>query len=246
MLKRTLRRAVWGSPSIYFGLLALIRTAGRRNLLPDGLATPEAYRREDLVGPSTDIVIEGFPRSGNSYAINAMEIAQKEPLSIAHHFHVPAQVVYACRRSIPTLVIIRSAVDAVVSLKIRTPSLSLREGLLDWISFHRCILPLKGRFLAARFEDVISDFGRVTEQLNLMFGSRFGVFEHSPENVAEAFRRIEEWNATKHGGRVDESQIARPSEARKELKERLLLELQEKKYQHLITRADSLYRKLIT
>jgi len=55
------------------------------------------YRLRDgyadrLVTDATDLCVEGFPRSANSFAVGAFEHAQPEPLSIAHHNHVPAPV----------------------------------------------------------------------------------------------------------------------------------------------------------
>ncbi len=126
-LKRDLKRALWGIPSIY----RLLRFAGRLGFVPSDFASPEAYRTNGLVNRDTELVIEGFPRSGNSFAVIAMMLAQKNPLRIAHHFHVPAQIIYACRHKIPVLVILRKASDAIISQKIRTPSGKLEQGLRD-------------------------------------------------------------------------------------------------------------------
>ena len=48
------------------------------------LALPIARRRHGVpVGPSTEVVIEGFPRSGTSFAVAAFRIAQRRPVEIA-------------------------------------------------------------------------------------------------------------------------------------------------------------------
>ena len=70
------------------------------------------------VTPDKLVVIEGFPRSGNSFARRAFIMAQDETFDvtrIAHHLHVPAQVIRAARWRIPTLVLIRRPKDAVLS-----------------------------------------------------------------------------------------------------------------------------------
>ena len=82
-------------PAIYFNLYRLLRT--RENF-------------ERAVTPDTQLVIEGFPRSGNTFARRAFVMAQDERFDktrIARHLHVPAQVVRAARWQIPTLVLIR-------------------------------------------------------------------------------------------------------------------------------------------
>ncbi len=76
---------VGGHPTVYFGLYRLLRT------------------RQDLsraVTSNKQVVIEGFPRSGNSFARRASIMAQNETFDatrIAHHLHVPAQVVRAAQ-----------------------------------------------------------------------------------------------------------------------------------------------------
>jgi hypothetical protein len=94
-LEKWLQIYAGAHPAIYFNLFRLLRT--RRSV-------------ERLVTPDTQLVIEGFPRSGNSFARRAFVMAQNESshkTRIAHHIHVPAQVVRAARWRIPTLVLIR-------------------------------------------------------------------------------------------------------------------------------------------
>jgi hypothetical protein len=50
-----------------------------------------------LVDRTTQLVIEGFPRSGNTFAVVAFEQAQRQSVRIAHHLHAPAQVMLAAR-----------------------------------------------------------------------------------------------------------------------------------------------------
>src|SRR5215210_2906944 len=56
--------------------------------------------RDLLVARRTQIVIEGFPRSGNTFAVVAFEQAQRESVRVAHHLHMPAQVIRAAQWSI--------------------------------------------------------------------------------------------------------------------------------------------------
>lgn len=59
-----------------------------------------------LVNEDTDIVIEGYPRSANTFAVAAFEITQGKPVKIARHTHAVAQLKRATRLKKPTLVII--------------------------------------------------------------------------------------------------------------------------------------------
>src|SRR2546427_7470725 len=60
-----------------------------------------------LAGPGTDILIEGFPRSANSFSVAAFRLAQGPPVEVAHHTHAPANAIAAFRRHIPALILIR-------------------------------------------------------------------------------------------------------------------------------------------
>src|SRR4051794_35640317 len=61
---------------------------------------------------TTDIVIEGFPRSGNTFAVVAFRLAQSRAMQVAHHLHIPAQLLWADRVGMPSMVLVRNPVDA--------------------------------------------------------------------------------------------------------------------------------------
>jgi hypothetical protein len=148
-----------------------------------------------LVNSDTDICIEGFPRSANSFAVAALRHAQDEPIGIAHHNHVPAPVLTAAQNGLPTLVLIRDPVEAVISNR----GLQLQIGAVEdkpmpmhvtfemhlqgWLSFYRTVERVKDRVVIAPFEDVIDDFGLIIERVNERFGTSFASFNHTPSNV---------------------------------------------------------------
>ncbi|RMG27959.1 MAG: hypothetical protein D6732_19595, partial [Methanobacteriota archaeon] len=56
------------------------------------LFAPAHLRMEKLIGARTEIVIEGYPRSANTFAVVAFRLAQNRPVKIAHHLHMEAQI----------------------------------------------------------------------------------------------------------------------------------------------------------
>ncbi len=76
---------------------------------------PNKY--ENITNQSTELVIEGFPRSANSFSVTAFRRLQQKKVNIAHHHHVPAQIIKAINLQIPILVLIRSPKDAVISYR---------------------------------------------------------------------------------------------------------------------------------
>nr|MBA2566441.1 hypothetical protein [Thermoleophilaceae bacterium] len=61
------------------------------------------FRR--VVRPSTRVVIEGFPRSANSYTFLAFR-GWNPGVRIGHHLHTPLQVTLAVRLGVPCAVLI--------------------------------------------------------------------------------------------------------------------------------------------
>ena len=137
---------------------------------------------------TTDLVLEGYPRSGNSFATHAFMSAQScFFLDIAHHSHNPARIIQAVKRSIPTLVLIRSPKDCVLSYCIYQPNLSFQLGLQQWIRFYTVIKAYKSGYVLATFDEVITDFGQIIIKINDRFNTDFDIFEHTEENVKRTF-----------------------------------------------------------
>lgn len=171
---------------------------GRWALLRRWAAHPSylayARRRHPLavIGPETELVIEGYPRSANTFSTVAFQISQPRPVRVAHHLHAPAQIIAAARRKVPVMVPVRHPRDCAISVAIRSPSVSLRQALAAYRHFHEAILPYRDACHVALFDDVVADFGRVVDGLNARFATAFTPFEHTPENVARVYALIDE------------------------------------------------------
>jgi hypothetical protein len=134
-------------PALYYG----IRHALRRN---DGLC----------VSRSTELVIEGFPRSANSTTVHGFMADQDRPVAIAHHKHHASQILRAVRWGIPAVVLVREPADTIVSLlalaeegRVRTGrsgrgnALAFSDAAWAWLCFYQAVLPLRGKVVVACF-----------------------------------------------------------------------------------------------
>jgi hypothetical protein len=196
-----------------------------------------------VVTPETQLVIEGFPRSANSFARVAFNRAQNERVRIANGLHVPAQVIRASRWRIPTLVLIRRPKDAVLSFAIRDP-ISLNLALRYYLSFYETVEAYRGAYVLGLFEEVTEDFGRVIQHLNDRFATTFSPFRHDEQNVEGVLARIERNSRKRFGEASLENKASLPFAAREEKKHVLGYELEAPKHRGLMARAQAVYDRL--
>src|SRR5215212_10123770 len=230
-LEKWLQIHAGGHPTVFFSLYRLLRT------------------RKDLtraVTPDKQVVIEGFPRSGNSFARRAFIMAQDETFDvtrIAHHLHVPAQVIRAAQWQIPTLVLIRRPRDAVLSLVIRDP-ISVDQALRYYISFYETSEKYRDAYVLGRFEEVTEDFGQVMRRMNEKFGTTFSLFSHDEENVSKLFAGMETQARKKYGETLWERKVRRPAAVRERIKDEIEYESENPRRKKLIERAEAVYDRL--
>ena len=200
----------------------------------------------EIVTSETEIVIEAFARSAQSFVVAAFRLAQEpHAVRVAHHTHSPATLIDGVRHAIPTLVIVRAPADAVLSYVIRTPAISIRGALRGYVRFHRPLLPYRDRLVVATFDQVTTDLAGVITRVNDRFGTGFGLFDPSGANVARIFGEIEADERTRVRTPTDrERAIPRPSAAREDLKGRLLGSYGSAELRTLRTEASRLYSVL--
>jgi hypothetical protein len=168
-----------------------------------------------VVGPRTDVLIEGYPRSANTFAVAAFEMAQERPVTVAHHLHAAAHVVAAVEARVPVILLVRRPEDAIASVIARKPSVDPALAARTYLRFYDGVAGVLDGCIVAEFGEVVGDFGRVIERTNARFGTSFTPFEHTEENVRRCFAEIEAGNRARSGAaRIAESAVARPSEER--------------------------------
>jgi hypothetical protein len=203
-------------------------------------------KRDPLaVQPTTQLVIEGFPRSANTFSVWAFREAQREEVRLAHHLHYPAQVVRAAQWQIPILLLIREPKDAITSLLMRRPLLPLEQALRHYISFYGIAARHRDAFVLGSFEEVVEDYGAVIERINDRFATEFSLFDHTEENVKKVYSRIEERHKAQHREEISETRVARPSATKEELKRKMNLTLEAPKHKKFLAQATIVYDHLI-
>ena len=196
------------------------------------ILSPTMTLKDGRLSSNTDICIDGYPRSANSFAVRAFREAQSHSYEIAHHSHLAGQVLGAIGMKIPTMVLIRSPLDAASSLVLRIPGTSPETAIRLYLEFHKPLVNVRNGFVLAPFEVVTSNYGILISKLNYQFGTDFQVYsnEDSDKKVFNSFPDFK-----------SDLVSSLPSESKKAEKEKLLLKCHAGKTGRLCAKAIRLY-----
>lgn len=157
-----------------------------------------------LVTPTHNVVLEGYPRSGNSFAVRAFlhSNGTEKDWAIATHFHSFAQVSLAAKWKRPTAVFVRNPREAVLSLAAHSvmknhysldDSRSLEhyfvQSLSRYIDFHKSLLSIADQVVISDFSTTTSDFSLVIKKLNQKFDTDFR-FEEDHSRIQDGVFKI--------------------------------------------------------
>lgn len=159
-----------------------------------------------IVSESSEIMIEGYPRCANSFAVRAFRHAndRNKQMKIATHLHSPAHIALAVSYGVPTVVLIRHPDGAVLSKLAKLVEFGERGmeiarltedqiALLvsyhtsRYANFYNYLGSLAQKFVASDFEETTHDFGAVITRVNSMYKTKFKLFEHTEGNVKSIF-----------------------------------------------------------
>lgn len=127
-------------------------------------------RARTFVGPQTELCIEGFPRSANSFAFNAIAAANPGLERYGRHVHTVSQVTEAVRLGIPTLLVIRAPDQAARSFLGRFSPQAAALVLEAFAAYYRAILPIADRVTVSDFETTTANLSAAVTALNARFG----------------------------------------------------------------------------
>ena len=165
----------------------------RRNLFSIQLSTiargvsPKVYLAQKGV---TGICIEGYPRSGNTFA--ALMFHKANDAHIAHHTHCTGQIARALRYGIPVAVLIRKPVDAITSSVFALGRGDIDSEIYRYLVFYRWVESRIDSVVLARFETVISDFNRVIRQVNEKYDTAFNYIKDLDGATAQVKQYLHE------------------------------------------------------
>jgi hypothetical protein len=236
------------APMSSTGLARVLIHRARREARPFIGQWPRAARRfrtGEFPTRATEVCIEGFLRSGNTFAVIAFQHAQPRQVSIAHHVHAAGAVIAAVRMGTPTIVLIRPPEESVLSYVTRWPELTIGHALRGYIRFYAPLVAYRDRFVIGRFGEVTTDLGMVIRRVNNRFGTSFAPFEPTEENLRAVRDELDRWDANtyRQGGQVELGR-GRPTEEKEAAKATLRARYRGRSLARLRSGAEGLYRTM--
>jgi len=182
---------------------------------------------ERLVTSDTELVIDGFQGSANSFATSHFKKNQTKSVKVTNHMHSPTQIIQAINQKIAVLLIIREPVGATLSLTSRWSYVSVTQALEAYIGFYTKLKPYKDYFIISTFDLTTQHLDKVVEAVNEKFNKTFDLVDVAKAN-------------TDHANRLrDPQEEAR----RKAIKQKKRDELSSAKNTQLLAQAETLYKE---
>jgi hypothetical protein len=177
----------------------------------------------------------------------AFRLAQGRKIEIAHHLHAAAQIKRAARLDVPAIVLIREPSEAILSVVVRDPHVTMRWALRSYIRFYSTVLPYLAKTVVAPFTTVTSDLASIIRTVNIRYGTAFKEFVPT-EDALNSVQQTVEWM-----GQMDSMKtgwdyrlgVALPSEQRRRAKEALRTEYLDERIKPLRLSAESLYERVM-
>lgn len=197
-----------------------------------------------LIHRNSRLVIEGFPRSANTFTVVFLEKYLTNGGHIAHHLHNPSQILLALQWNIPCIVLIREPESAVVSFIIRN-GISIKTAFNDYINFYQCILDKIENVDIVTFEEITSDPGNILRRLHENHPTLFS--RHEIQNIDQEVIFTEIEQISRHNfNKISENEVARPSKSRSLFADKIKADIRNPKYEQILHQARVVYEQIIS
>jgi hypothetical protein len=165
----------------------------------------------DALSDTTDVLIEGFPRSGNSFLVSWVGRANPD-LEIASHMHSVAHISAALRCEVPVVVVIRSPEAALASLAVFNPQVALDTQIERYRRFHEGVADLASEVIISPFPATTATPHAVVSALERRLGRP--LVQEPPGGEDEVLAEVDRRTGV-FGRGHDERRVGRPTESRR-------------------------------
>lgn len=213
------------------------------------ITRPLAKRSLIIVNNTTDIVIEGFPRSGNTYC-TALLYYLKPQVNIARHRHEIGHLIYAIELEKPIICIVREPLDSIISLHIRE-ELSIGFCVKYYLEFHRYLEQHKDKIKIIDFNVLVNNPIQVVKTINQITSFKLTETDFNEKKINDIKEIVVEMENKErefmgiHSKDIRATHLAVPTEERLKYKQEVIKKLKLKKHKKDIQKAKQIYLSLI-
>lgn len=149
------------------------------------------------------------------------------------------QVIRAVYRDVPALVLIRKPDQAIASLLVRDPSMTVESAFKWYLKFYQLLLNYRDKFITATFDELINDYAEVIQRLNAKFETQFVAPAFCDEDLERIFEKIEQIEP-------EPNKACFPSQIRRQEKAKALARVNSSSYKELLSEAQKLYEVFVS
>lgn len=176
-----------------------------------------ANRAHLVCGEETSLVVEGYPRSGNTLTVDCLNLLGGRELKIAHHTHAVENVLIGKRLGKPVVILFREPSAAILSFKIFSGK-EIEFCAKRYVDFYKKVLQFEDEFCFINFEAIVSDFNVAVRAINKYSGLDIPVSGCVSELIENA-RRLQMARAVKQHGHKHVERSGFPSKEREKMKQ---------------------------
>lgn len=151
----------------------------------------DPQNRRNRIGATTRFVIDGYPRSANTYTATAFRLANPT-VEVRALLHTPLAIAEARRRGIPALLLVRRPDQAIASYLQLLPRLSPATAIRMYCEYYEASFAHLHWVVVADFTQVTADLGGVIRRCNERYGTTFREFAASPQEQSAVKTQIRE------------------------------------------------------
>jgi len=146
--------------------------------------------RSNRVHRGTKILVDGFPRSANTWTSFAFQELVGHG-QVASHLHSSQSIRTAARLGVPCVLLVRDPDEAVASGLTFDGAVQARTAFATWARYYEVAVKAADKVVVVDFKTAVSDFPEVVRRVNERYGTGFSVAEAEQLDKDTIFDRID-------------------------------------------------------
>lgn len=231
MLRRYLRLYVSARPKLY---AAYARLGGLQFQLTE----------------TTQVLVDSYPRSANSFFEAAFTRAHGGRLEVAHHSHAAGQVLMGVKRGLPAIVLLREPRGAIASFyEMNDGDYPIELCTREYVVFYTALRSVIDRLVVVETATLENRFFALMTLLRDRYGLNVEPYEITPRVRAELMRDVDETGRRRNGfsaERYSDSLSLEEKKARRDRLDRIITMIEAPANAGLLARAEALFEEFRT